>query len=359
MSTYRVLIVKASALGDIIHALLVLPYLKSCIPSVSIDWVVEERFAEILRGHPYIDRLITIDTKTWRKHLAQASTYRAIQTSFQELRKHKYDSVFDLQGNLKSGLVTLCARSPRKIGLAPRHMQERINRLFVDMVATAPDTQHISDVYLHTIASFCSCEAEVVSTAPGIYTSPEDEALAHQILAPYEGSPLICLHQGTTWQTKFWHDAGWVDLAKNLQKLYPQGVVIFTAGTQAEFTHAQGLAAEVGGRAHALQRLPLKQFVAILKRADVVVGGDTGPVHLAAAVGTPTVSLYRASLGERSGPRGEKHICIQAPMRCTGCFKTSCLDNTACMESITPQRVVESVTAVLASVFCLLWAPRG
>lgn len=344
----RILIVKTSALGDIIHALPVLSCLRALHQDVIIDWVVESRFAELLSGHPDISRIIVVDTKKWRKRPFSTETIMNIIDSVRNVRGKSYDVVFDLQGNFKSGLITLFARASTKVGLAPQYMQERINRLFVNRTGSPCSSEHISDVYLSTIQSFYnySCPSDLISK---IYTSPEDDAAAVALLGADTLAPLVCIHHGTTWETKFWNDDGWVAVAQNILKSYPQGSIVLSSGNPEELKHSNELAKHIGGRVMVLPLLSLKQFIAVLKRMTLVLGGDTGPIHLAAAVGTPTVSLYRSSDGKRSGPRGRKHVCIQSPLECAGCFKTKCSDNIACMHSITPVYVYQAVMILLQS----------
>lgn len=339
MSKMKVLIVKTSALGDIIHALPVLACLKTLHDELDIDWVVESRFEELLRNHPLISGIIVVDTKKWRKNFFSFACWVDFFKVMRALRKQQYDVVFDLQGNLKSGLITFFTQSSMKVGLAPQYMQERINRLFVDVVGSGCSSKHISDIYIHTVQSFYdhTCQPNLIS---GIYTSPEDDAAATALLGTFSSFPTVCIHHGTTWETKFWHDDGWIYVARQILSEYPSASIILSSGTQDEFRHANELAQLIGSqRVIVLPVVSLKQFVAVLKQVTLVLGGDTGPVHLAAAVGTATVSLYRSSDGDRSGPRGEKHVCIQSPLSCTRCFKTKCPDTVTCMHSILPEKV--------------------
>ncbi len=342
----RILIVKTSALGDIVHALPVLSCLKALHEHVIIDWIVESRFSELLRGHPAVSRLLVVDTKKWRRHPLSSEVSFEVVNFVRQLRGQFYDVVFDLQGNFKSGLITLFARADTKVGLAPRYMQERINRLFVNTVSGYCNSKHISDVYINTIQSFynSSCPPDLI---PDIYTSPDDDAAAVALLGENTLADLVCIHHGTTWETKLWYDDGWVLVAQQILKTYPQSTIVLSSGSLEELEHSNKLAEKIGDRVIVLPLLPLKQFIALLKRMTLVLGGDTGPVHIAAAVGGSTVSLYRSSEGDRSGPRGRRHICIQSPLKCACCFKTTCSDNLACMHSITPERVFSEVVMLL------------
>jgi heptosyltransferase-1 len=156
---------------------------------------------------------------------------------------------------------------------------------------------------------------------------------------------LVVLHYGTTWTTKLWPLTSWLKLAAALCRrgLCP----LLTWGNDAELEAASAIAAACEGQAIIWSRGTLPELVALLARADLVVGADTGPVHIAAAVGTPTVSLYRVTDARRNGPRGERHLLLQAPLDCSPCLRKSCPRDQECGDSI-------SVDAVLAAIDDLL-----
>jgi heptosyltransferase I len=129
---------------------------------------------------------------------------------------------------------------------------------------------------------------------------------------------------------------------------FPEASILFPWGNDGERAAVVRIASGIGPGARVLERYSLKGLTALLKKVDLVVGGDTGPVHLAAAVGTPTVSFYRASDGKSSGPRGERHVVIQSPMHCTRCFRTHCDQDAQCRETIKVQTVLAGVEALLA-----------
>jgi len=175
-----------------------------------------------------------------------------------------------------------------------------------------------------------------------IYTSPEDDETARTLLATMSDGLVFLFHYGTTWETKFWFEEAWVDLGKRLLENYPESSILLSWGNEAERAAVTGIAAGIGPGARVLDRFPLKGFAALLKKVDLVVGGDTGPIHIAAAVGTPTVSLYRASDGKRSGPRGPGHVIVQTPIHCAPCFRTECDKNDKCMRTIAVEDVMRA-----------------
>jgi heptosyltransferase-1 len=340
----RVLIVKMSALGDIIHALPVLSYLHQVSPGIEVDWVVEEPFREVLEGNPLIALLHTVRTKAWRKAPFAATTRREIAAVKAGLRGRNYDFVFDIQGNLKSGLVDWVSGGSDVIGYSADLLQEKVNLLFTArQVPSRRHDYHVTDQCLRVVSVPFGRDFKEMALTTDISTTAEEDAAAEVLLSTLADGLVFLCHCGTTWETKFWYDEGWVSLGTSLLALYPEATLLFSWGNDTERDKVTGFAAAIGRGARVLDRYPLKGFTALLKRVDLVIGGDTGPVHIAAAVGTPTVSLYRASDGKRSGPRGAHDIIIQAPLPCTACFRTHCDKDADCRRSITVGMMLTAV----------------
>lgn len=344
----RVLVVKMSALGDIIHALPVLDYLHQVSPGIEVDWIVEEPFRDVLAGNPLIGKLHVVRTKVWRKRPYAAETRREIREVKDDLRERDYDLVFDIQGNLKSGLVDWLTGADQRIGFTREVLQESYNLLFTTrQVPIRRQDRHITDQYLRLVSVCFGRDFSQFRLSSDIHTTPEDDDAARTLLATMSDGLVFLFHYGTTWQTKFWFREGWVDLGKRLLESYPESTVLFSWGNEAERSAVGEIAAEIGTGARVLDRYPLKGFAALLKKVDLVVGGDTGPVHIAAAVGTPTVSLYRSSDGRRSGPRGPGNVIVQSPLHCTSCFRTECDRDDQCRRSITVEMVFNAVEQAL------------
>ena len=340
----RVLIVKMSALGDIIHALPVLSYLHQVSPGIEVDWVVEEPFRELLEGNRLIARLHTVRTKVWRRAPLAGATRREIAGVKDALQERRYDIVFDIQGNLKSGMVDRLTGCGNVIGFSSDLLQEKINLLFTTrQIPSRRHDYHVTDQCLRVVSVPFGRDFKGMTLTTEISTSAEEDGAAAALLSTLSDGLVFLCHCGTTWETKFWYDEGWVSLGKSLLALYPDATLLFSCGNAAEREKVTGFASAIGRGARVLDRFPLKGFAALLKKVDLVIGGDTGPVHIAAAVGTPTVSLYRASDGKRSGPRGDHDVIIQAPLPCTACFRTHCDKDAECRRSITVGMVLTAV----------------
>ncbi|MDY0211514.1 MAG: lipopolysaccharide heptosyltransferase I [Desulfuromonadaceae bacterium] len=343
----KILIVKLSALGDVVHALPVLSYIKQVDSEAQIDWLVEDSSAAILEGHPLINQVVRVNTRTWRK-LSFGDMLREFWTFIQELRRLRYDYVFDLQGNSKSGMFTLACRAHKKYGFSLAQVREWPNVLATrHRIQLGPEEHHVARRALAVVRAALPYGGEVPLSGP-LPVDAELKLLADAGLRKFglEHSRIIVLHYGTTWQTKLWNLSFWQQLALRLMQCPDTGLVL-TWGNDAELKAVKEIQRSTQGQAVIWPRVPLPELVALLARADLVVGCDTGPVHIAAAVGTPTVSMYRATDALRNGPEGTRHIRLQAPMPCVKCLRKQCEYDVQCSTSIRVADVLDAVREIL------------
>lgn len=346
----KVLIIKTSALGDILHALPVLDYLHRVSPGIKIDWVVEERNRELLDGNPLLNKIILFRSRIWRRKLYLPDTWRQIIHFCRQLREEEYDYVFDIQGNLKSGMISSKTRCSEIFGFTREELQESVNLLFTKyQISMHPDDQHITDKNLRIVRAPFGGNFDGMRFKSSIATSHHNDKNAEVLLSTLSKGPNVLFHCGTTWRTKLWTKANWIELGRRILSRYADANILFSWGNRNELNTATTIAQSIGPGTRILDRYSLKGFCALIKKIDLVVGGDTGPVHLAAAVGTPTVSLYRSSDGMRSGPRGNRHVVIQTPLDCACCFKTSCSRDEECRNSITPEMLLNGCVYLLES----------
>ncbi len=344
----KVLIVKISALGDVIHALPALAWLKTADPDMEIDWLVEEGFAPLLEGHPLLRRVHRLGFKRWRRH-GWAAALKGARQVLRTLRRENYDLVLDLQGNSKSGLFTLFSGAARRFGFARDGVREWPNLLATNRkVPLGPESHHISDRSLAVARAAFPEGSEAPSAGPMHVPSEAVAAVRRQLgELDLEGQPLLVLQYGTTWTTKLWPLDSWQQLVVRLcdeDGLKP--VLIW--GNDAEREACRAIHGASGERAVIWPRGTLPELAALLQRADLVVGGDTGPIHIAAAVGTATVSLFRVTDATRNGPRGEGHVRLQAPLDCAPCLRKSCPRDDECGHSIPVEKVLEGIRTLLS-----------
>ena len=343
----KVLIVKTSSMGDIIHALPVLDYLHQVSPGITVDWVVEEQFGELLSGNPLLSNLITVRTRRWRRRPFARQTWREVGAVRRALSAAGYDLVFDIQGNLKSGIIARATGCETRLGFAREHLQESANALFTTRkIPQRRQDDCATGRYLRIVSVPFGRDYTGMRLSSDIQTSEEDELASKALLWNCGNGPVFLCHAGTTWQTKFWSEERWLELGRLLLGAFPGATLLFSWGSPSEREAAARLTSALGGSARLLERYSLKGITAVIKKVDLVIAGDTGLTHLAAAVGTPTVSYYRASDGSVSGPRGEGHVIIQAPMSCSRCQRTACDRDAECRASITAEALLKGVQRI-------------
>ena len=281
----KILLIKTSSLGDVIHNLPVVSDLVAHFPDAEIDWVVEEGFADIPRLHPAIRRVIPVALRRWRKSLFTIETWRELRDFGSTVRAEAYDLVIDTQGLLKSALITRQARG-RRCGFAADSAREPVAARFYDARFSVAKSIHAVE------------RNRLLAAQAGGYalTGSADYGISRQIAQPaapfnLSGTYAVLL-TATSRDDKLWPEADWVALGRHLAD---QGLHCrLPAGNTTERERAQRIAASIPG-AEAMPPMSLRELAEWMGRAKLVVGVDTGLVHLAAALGRPTIALFCAS----------------------------------------------------------------
>lgn len=344
----RVLIVKTAPLADIVQALPVLDFLHKAVPGIEIDWVVEHRYAGIFFENQHVRRLIPVETDRWRNNLFRLSTWREISLLKAELAAGHYNIVFDLQGDLKSGLIAKYTNCSRRYGFDADAVKESVNlRFTTNQVPLRRQDQHATDRCLRIVSVPFGKDYKGMELSVNLATDAGEDQAAALFLATLLDGFVFMFNPATVLETMQWSQQGWIELGKELTGIYPDATIVIAWRNGRERTAAENIARGIGRQVKLTQILSLKGLCSLLKKVDLVFGGDSVPVHIAAAAGTPTVSFYRATDGRRNGPRGDIHRIIQAPLPCAGCLKADCDKKESCRDSI-------KVTAMLAAAQQLL-----
>lgn len=312
MSIMRILIVKTSSLGDVIHTLPALTDALGRIPEIRFDWVVEEVFAEVPHWHPGVDRVIAVALRRWRRQPLRAIAKGEWKTCRALLRTHCYDKVIDAQGLLKSALIARIARGPSH-GLDRRSAREPLASLLYHRRHRVPWRQHAIERVRQLFAHALDYTLPVAMPDYGIRMT---SARGADMAKPY----IVFLH-GTTWMSKCWPEPYWVQLAHIVaQSGY---VVRLPWGDADEYARAQRIA-HATANAEILPSMGLGDMAAVLRHATGVVAVDTGLGHLAAALGVPSVTVYGATTPDWTGTRGPDQLCLRAQFPCSPCLKRVC-----------------------------------
>ena len=339
----RILIIKLSAIGDIIHTLPAVAALRRAYPEAWLAWIVEKAGASLLRGNPDLDELITVDTRAWRANWWMGLRHAWYVT--RHLRRASFDLCIDFQGLLKSGVFTYLSGAPRRLGLPGQRCREPLSAVFTNIHGPLSDaSRHIVDQLVELLQPVGVATPERRFTIP---LSEADEYFAERVwreLGLRSDVPVVVLYPGAAWQTKRWGELNFARLNDALIRRF-QVRTLLTWGPGEEPLIQRVVRATAYTPAIA-PATTLLQLAAIIARGRAFVGGDTGPLHLAAAVGTPTVALFGPSDPRRNGPYGLGHVILQRQLPCSNCYQRTC-NHWECLPGIEVDTVVDAVGSLL------------
>lgn len=297
----RILIVRLSALGDVIHGLPVACALRAALPEAVIGWVVEGRNAELLDGHPALDHVITAPRR-WLKSPSAVLDLR------RRLRALEFDVAIDLQCLTKSAVAAWLSGAPRRIGKAGEHGRELSRWLHNELVEVKG--RHVVDHYLEMLRPLGIENPDVRFEVP---ERLDDARMADEYLRSRGvlRRGYAVLNAGAGWPSKIWPPQRYGELATRLQQRHGLSSIAVWGGPS-ERKLAEEIVAASGGAAHMAPPTSIPELAALARRAALFVGSDTGPMHLAVAVETPTISLHGPSHAEWCGAYGPDNIRLQA-----------------------------------------------
>ncbi|WP_312669145.1 lipopolysaccharide heptosyltransferase I [Stutzerimonas nitrititolerans] len=328
----RVLLIKTSSLGDVVHTLPALTDAQRAIPGIQFDWVVEEGFAEIPAWHPAVAQVIPVAIRRWRKNLWQTLRSGEWRRFKARLRETRYDLVIDAQGLLKSAWLTRYVKAP-VAGLDRDSAREPLASRFYDRRYAVPRDQHALERVRQLFAQALGYELP-----QGI----GDYGLDRTQLATSGEEPYLLFLHGTTWPSKHWPEAYWRELAERMSAF--GWAIRLPWGNAVEKARAERIAEGIAG-ASVLPRLNLGGVAKVVAGARACVAVDTGLGHLAAALDVPCISLYGPTLPGRVGAygRSQVHLCASGPDAGKGDRVKPCFDD------LLPERVASELKALLRS----------
>jgi heptosyltransferase-1 len=306
----KVLIVKTSSLGDLIHTLPALSDAAAAIPGIRFDWLVEESFAELPKWHPAVERVIPVAIRKWRNGWINSWLSGEIRQVRRNLRRQEYDLIIDAQGLYKSALLAWMARGVA-VGLdADSARESGAARFYHRTVSVSRE--------MHAIERVRSLFAQALG-----YSKPEsgpDYGVSKAGQANSDIPYMVFLH-GTTWVTKLWPVEYWVELAGIAAS---NGYQLFIPwGSEEEKQRADRIISQ-SGSGTLLPRLTLSEMKQRLAGASGVVGVDSGLAHLAAALSVPAVTLYGPTRTDLTGAVGRLQTNLQAEFECAPCMLKEC-----------------------------------
>lgn len=345
----RLLIVKLSALGDLLHTVPALTTLRRHLPQARLDWLVEAPGADLLADHPAIHELRVVPRRRQPSGPSRPGGFGRLAAWIRfvrEFRSTRYDLVIDFQGLAKSALWTALARSPRKAGFGPGLPRNEGAWLALNERVTPPSPEvHALDRGLYLLEALGFPRLPLAYDLPVL---PAAEAEADRLLAEAaipSGTPFAAINPMTRWPTKNWETTRFAEVADCLAAA---GLPVVFTGASADRAPIEAIVGRMRRPAARLDgRTRLPTLASVFRRARVVLSTDTGPMHLAAAVNTPVVALFGPTAPWRTGPYGEGHVVLRTGLDCSPCYKRACLTTRyephACLLRLDPGRVAEAV----------------
>ncbi|MDD5435412.1 MAG: lipopolysaccharide heptosyltransferase II, partial [Nitrospira sp.] len=327
----RILIVKPSSLGDIIHSLPVLWALRRSQPDAFIGWVVKDVWKDILTENPLLDEIILL-----KKGM------QGFLSAVNEIRRGRYDTIIDLQGLFRSGILSYLSGGRRRVGF--ENARESAPLFYNKKISLDNKHIHAVDRYLMTINS-----THALPRFP-LYINMEDSEWARDFLIKNDlknVSPLIAINPSARWLKKRWPANLYAALIKRLIQELKAGIIIL--GSKEDIPVAEEITSTADSKvAIAAGNTSLKTLTALLERVDILITNDSGPMHIAAALGRPVVALFGPTDPVLTGPYGNNHTVIRKDMECSPCFRKACKHGRPlCMESITVDEVIKAVKDML------------
>jgi heptosyltransferase-1 len=348
----RVLIIKISSLGDIIHTLPALTEAKRHCPNILFDWLVDESFEEIPRWHPAIDQVITIPLRRWRKHWKKAWQQGEIKSALQKIRANTYDLIIDAQGLFKSALLTWLCKG-KSVGLSFSSAREPLASLFYQQKIEVPNYKKAHAVQRARIlfAKSLGYPVSILSTDAFTNVSYGLENIHFLSHISKSQKPYCVFLHGTTWTSKLWPEAYWLQLSLLLNA---EGFDIkLPWGNAIEYAVAKRIKAHAS-HVEILAKSSLSELAAILDGATAVISMDTGLGHLTAALGIPTVALFGSTDPVLTRPMGQFQETLGSTFSCAPCLSRVCTYkgekamDPPCYTELSPERVIQSIKKLLS-----------
>jgi lipopolysaccharide heptosyltransferase I len=365
----RILLVKPSAVGDVIHTLPILVKLRARYPNARIDWLLNPPIAELVGRHPALTNVVPFArhdfARIGRSWSATASLFRLLKS----IHQTHYDLVVDLHGQFRSGLLTLASGAAVRIGFdRPRRRTQKNSRQMVPdayrhgwtgtregawvayshRIPVPTLDVHAIDRYLWLTPLLGLDDGPPDFSVP---IPPESRAEVTEVLKSHGviDRPFAVLVPGTVWETKHWRREGFAEVGRHLQQT---GRAVVLAGSAKERPRCQAVVAACPGACDLSGQTTLSQLAALIERADVCVTNDSGSMHLTVALGKPVVSIFGPTDSMWVGPYRRPHAIVQASVPCAPCYLRKlrfCPNDHQCMREVTGEMVIERLEQILAA----------
>jgi heptosyltransferase-1 len=314
------LVVRLGSMGDVIHTLPALSAMRRALPEATIGWVIEERWAELLctlpaprfgprsARRPLVDKVHTVDTKGWRKNRAAFQTWEQIAAGVSELRAAQFEIAADFQGAIRSALIARCSGAPVIFGFS--RSWEYAASMFYSRKVAACGT-HIVEQNLSLASAIVKAE---LAYAPVVFPRNEEvEQQTGEWLRQHSVGRFAILNPGAGWGAKRWPAARYAEVARELESIGVKSLINYGPGEEELAGEVESTAADAAIKVAS----SITQLISLTRRASLFIGGDTGPMHLAAACGVPVVAIFGPTDPARNGPFATPNVVLRSSLSST------------------------------------------
>jgi heptosyltransferase-1 len=323
----KILIVKPSSLGDIIHALPLLNLIKKEMPDSEVHWLVARGFEDILEGHPFIKRLFIINKDNWKNPTLIYQNIKEILHLSAQLKKERYDAVIDLQGLFRSGIISWLSRCPLKLGFSDAR---ELSYIFYNRTIEGGKGIHAVERYIK-IGRLLGINSQEISF-PLFHIKPSPLREQYFVVVP-----------GARWPSKRWPAGYFIRLLKYMDAL---GLTPVLLGAKDDIRLSEEIIN--GSKINCINltgKTDLKELCSIIKDAKFMITNDSGPMHIATALGVKVFAIFGPTDEKLTGPYGGNHVVIKVNgLQCRPCRKRKC-HTLECLKGITPEDVYRIITA--------------
>jgi heptosyltransferase I len=327
----RILLIKPSSLGDIVHALPTAAALKRRFPAASLTWLVKRQWAGVLEGSSALHHILAVDL-----------SLGGLPAAIRAVRAGRFDLVVDLQGLFRSAVLAWLSGARVRVGFA--NGREGSPWFYTQKVAIVDPEMHAVDRYLLIPRSLGGAPPLIGALDfPMAVDSEADKKVSEMLLSMgwITGSPLVAINAGARWPTKQWPSSAFAEVADQLQD---EGIRVVVIGSVAESHLANTVIGHMRTSAiNLVGKTSIKELIALLRRVRFLITNDSGPMHVAAALGTPVVALFGPTDPGRTGPYGLGRQVLRSGIPCSPCFSRRCVNpkTLECLTSISPGQVVD------------------
>ena len=356
----RFLVIRLSAIGDVVRTVPAVKGLRERYPDAYIAWLVEEKSSDILVDSPYLDLVIVFPRRQLVGKTGSPASMGARTSSLtrfvRKLRRERFDTVLDFHGIFKSGLLAYVSGAKERIGFSRRYTKE-FNSLFINRPVVLPG-ERISR-FERNISLVESLDAAPSNLDVEIVVPEEVKRGVARLLEPFDRSkPLVAVHPTTSRPFKHWDSANYTHVA---DKLLADGIarVLITCGPGEKDAAQQVVSQMQSGSVPLVQTQSLREYAWLVKQADLYFGADTGPMHIASAMGTPIVAMFGPTDPVVNGPYRQPHRVLYKAVSCSPCKERGCSRNLECMTGITVEEAYDAILVMLEATTEKFPRPQG